>query len=276
MAMIAVRDVSVDIPIYDATGGSIRTFLLGKAVGGQLAQQGSHIVVRALRGITFEARDGDRIGLVGQNGAGKTTLLRVLCGTYPPNAGSVAVQGRVSPMLDNMLGMEPDATGFENIRICAMLRGMTRRQTDENMDDIAAFTELGDYLKMPVRTYSSGMLLRLAFAVSTVPQAEILLIDESIGVGDEHFFQKAYTRLHGLVSRSRILIVASHSQGLIKKLCNKALWLDGGTMVACDDVDRVLDAYSKRDPSLLSRHGHEGAETTRESPVPASTDGAPH
>jgi ABC-2 type transport system ATP-binding protein len=253
MAMITVQNVSVDIPIYDAAGGSIRKFLLGKAIGGQLAEQGSHVVVHALKDISFDAHEGDRIGLIGQNGSGKTTLLRVLCGTYPPTAGAIDVEGRISPMLDNMLGMESDATGFENIRICGMLRGMTARQIDENMDDIAAFTELGDYLKMPVRSYSSGMLLRIAFAVATVPQAEILLIDESIAVGDEHFVQKAYTRLHGLVSRSRILVVASHVQHVIKQLCNKALWLDGGTIVAFGDIDRVLNAYSKRDPGLLSQ-----------------------
>ena len=142
MALIAAHNVSIDIPIYDAGGGSIRKFLLGKAVGGQIAQQGSHVVVRALDDISFEAHDGDRIGLVGQNGAGKTTLLRVLCGTYPPTAGAIEVQGRVSPMLNNTLGMDGDATGFENIRICAMLRGMTQRQVDESMDDIVAFTEL--------------------------------------------------------------------------------------------------------------------------------------
>src|SRR5215472_15011451 len=247
MAIISAQNVSVDIPIYDAGGGSIRKFLLGKAIGGQLAREGSHVVVRALKGITFEARDGDRIGLVGQNGSGKTTLLRVLCGTYPPTAGTLNVEGRISPMLDNTLGMDADATGLENIRICALLRGMTPRQVDENMNDIVAFTELGDYLKMPVRSYSSGMLLRIAFAVATVPQAEILLIDESIGVGDEHFFRKAFARLNRLVSRSRILIVASHSQDVIRTLCNKALWLDGGAVVAYDSADRVLDAYSRQD-----------------------------
>src|SRR5215471_10530754 len=125
MAIIRAHKVSVDIPIYDAGGGSIRKFLLGKAIGGQLAQQGSHVVVRALKNVSFEAHDGDRIGLVGQNGAGKTTLLRVLSGTYPPSAGTVDVQGRVSPMLTTTLGMDADATGFENIRICGMLRGMT-------------------------------------------------------------------------------------------------------------------------------------------------------
>jgi ABC-2 type transport system ATP-binding protein/lipopolysaccharide transport system ATP-binding protein len=252
MAIISACNVSVDIPIYDAGGASIRKFLLGKAIGGQLAQQGSHIVVRALKDVSFEARDGDRIGLVGQNGSGKTTLLRVLCGTYPPTGGLLTVEGRISPMLDNSLGMEPDATGLENIRICGLLRGMTSRQIDESMDDITAFTELGDYLKMPVRSYSSGMLLRIAFAVATVPQAEILLIDESIGVGDEHFFRKAFARLNRLVSRSRILVVASHAQEVIRTLCNKALWLEGGAVVAYDSVDRVLEAYSRQDPSLLA------------------------
>src|SRR5215831_16464731 len=140
MAIITACNVSVDIPIYDAGGGSIRKFLLGKAIGGQLAQQGSHVVVRALKDVSFEARDGDRIGLIGQNGSGKTTLLRVLCGTYPPTGGALDVDGRVSPMLDNTLGMESDATGFENIRLCGLLRGMTSRQIDQNMDDIAAFT----------------------------------------------------------------------------------------------------------------------------------------
>jgi ABC-type polysaccharide/polyol phosphate transport system ATPase subunit len=252
MALIAVRNVSVDIPIYDAAGGSIRKFLLGKAVGGQIAQQGSHVVVRALHDVSFEARDGDRIGLVGHNGAGKTTLLRVLCGTYPPTAGEIDIQGRVSPMLNNTLGMDGDATGFENIRICAILRGMTQRQIDEHMDDIIAFTELGDYLKMPIRSYSSGMLLRLAFAVATVPLAEILLIDEAIGVGDAHFFKKAYARLNSLISRSRILVVASHMQQVITTLCNKALWMDGGRIVAYDEVTRILDAYAKRDPTLVA------------------------
>ncbi len=249
MTLIAVENLSVDIPIYDVTGASIRKFLLNTAIGGQLARQGSHLVVRALKNVSFEAHEGDRVGLVGQNGSGKTTLLRVLSGVYPPSQGTVDVLGRISPMLDNTLGMERDATGYENIRICGTLRGMTRREIEQNLEDIANFTELGDYLDMPVRSYSTGMLLRLAFAIATVQESEILLIDEAIVVGDQHFFQKAQVRLRNLITRSRILLVASHSQPVIQQLCNKALWLNGGVLMAYGDVDRVLEAYSKGDPA---------------------------
>jgi ABC-type polysaccharide/polyol phosphate transport system ATPase subunit len=250
VAFIRAIDVSVDIPVYDVAGGSIRKFLLHNAVGGQLAQQGSHLVVRALSDINIDARDGDRIGLIGRNGSGKTTLLRVLSGAYPPSAGRIDIGGRVSPMLDTTLGMERDATGYENIRICGTLRGMTRQQIENNLDDIAAFTELGSYLGMPVRSYSSGMQLRLAFAIATVQEAEILLIDEAIAAGDEHFLAKAQERLHKLVRKSRILLVASHSAAVIRELCNKALWLNGGTVMGFGEVDRVLGAYHKEDPML--------------------------
>jgi ABC-type polysaccharide/polyol phosphate transport system ATPase subunit len=252
VALIVVQNLSVDIPVYDITGASIRKFLLSTAIGGQLAQHGSHIVVQALKNVSFEAHDGDRIGLIGPNGSGKTTLLRVLSGAYPPSEGTVDVFGRISPMLDNTLGMERDATGFENIRICGALRGMTRRQIQDNLADIARFTELGHYLEMPVRSYSNGMQLRLAFAIATMQESEILLIDETIAVGDQYFMQKAQARLLKLVSRSRILLVASHSEAIIRQLCNKALWLNSGDLIAYGDVDQVLDAYAKNDPALAA------------------------
>ena len=143
MPTIELSNVSVDIPVYDVAGSSLRRAILGRAVGGRFAQSGTHVVVKALKGITFDAHDGDRVGLVGQNGSGKTTLLRVLSGVYPPTTGSVSVSGRVSPMLDTTLGMAGDATGFENIRISGALWGLTRRQIDASMDDIIQFTELG-------------------------------------------------------------------------------------------------------------------------------------
>jgi ABC-2 type transport system ATP-binding protein len=259
MTAIIVKDLSVDIPIFDVASSSIRQLLLRRAVGGQVAQQGSHVVVNALKQIGFEARDGDRIGLVGPNGAGKTTLLRVLADIYPPTTGTVEVVGRVSPMFDNNLGMNADATGLENIRLCGLLWGLTPAQIENSIDDIAEFTELGGYLNMPVRTYSQGMQMRLAFAIVTIREPEILLLDESIGVGDAQFFDKASARLQSLVDRSRILVVASHSDPMIRRLCNKAIWLHAGRLMQYDEVDRVLEAYSKNEARPVT----ENIEETR-------------
>jgi ABC-type polysaccharide/polyol phosphate transport system ATPase subunit len=251
MPAIELIDVSVDIPVYDVGGSSLRRMILGRAVGGRFAQSGTHVVVNALKGISFDAHDGDRIGMVGQNGSGKTTLLRVLSGVYPPTSGSVSVSGRVSPMLDTTLGMADDATGFENVRISGALWGLTRRQLDASMDDIVEFTELGDYLKMPVRTYSQGMHLRLAFAIATLREPDILLLDEVIGVGDAGFYQKAFARLMNLVQKSRIFFVASHSNAIIRQLCNKAIWLHKGNLIIYDEVDKVLNAYEREDPETI-------------------------
>jgi ABC-2 type transport system ATP-binding protein len=248
MSTIQLTDVSVDIPVYDVAGSSLRKAILGRAVGGRFAQAGTHVVVHALKNITFQASDGDRIGLIGQNGSGKTTLLRVLSHVYPPTGGTLFVSGRVSPMFDTTLGMAGDATGLENIRICGALWGLSRRQIEAGLDDVTQFTELGDYLKMPVRTYSQGMQLRLAFAIATLREPDILLLDEVIGVGDASFYQKAFARLLNMVRRSRILFVASHSQSIIQQLCNKAIWLHNGSLVAYGDVETVLTEYDKGDP----------------------------
>jgi ABC-type polysaccharide/polyol phosphate transport system ATPase subunit len=248
MSTIQLTNVSVDIPVYDVAGSSLRKVILGRTVGGRFAESGTHVVVHALKNITFQASDGDRIGLVGQNGSGKTTLLRVLSHVYPPTSGTVAVSGRVSPMFDTTLGMSGDATGLENIRICGALWGLTRRQVEAGLDDVAQFTELGDYLKMPVRTYSQGMQLRLAFAIATLREPDILLLDEVIGVGDANFYKKAFERLLNLVRKSRILFVASHSRDIIGKLCNKVIWLHQGTLIAHGDAETVLSAYDRGDP----------------------------
>jgi ABC-2 type transport system ATP-binding protein len=207
--------------------------------------------VSALKNINFEAHDGDRIALVGDNGSGKSTLLRVISRVYPPTSGTVNILGNVSPMFDATLGMNMDATGFENIQIAGTIWGMTRSQVKNSVDDIADFTELGEYLKVPVRTYSNGMMLRLAFAIATVRDPEILLIDEIIGVGDMGFFEKAFTRLQKLVERSRILIVAAHDHNILRRLCDKAVWLSHGTLVQYGGIDGVLAAY--RNPQARAR-----------------------
>jgi ABC-type polysaccharide/polyol phosphate transport system ATPase subunit len=245
LVAIRVADVSIDIPVYDVASTSLRRLILGRTVGGRFAQSGTHVIVHALKNISFEAHDGDRIGLIGNNGSGKTTLLRALADVYPPTSGTVHVNGRVSTMFDATLGMYEDSTGFENIRVSGILWGLTRSQIEASMDDIIEFTELGDYLNLPLRTYSSGMKLRLAFAIATLRQPDILLLDEVIGVGDAGFYQKAYSRLQSLVRLTRILVVASHADAIIRQLCNKVIWLRNGELVAYGDVGEILEAYQK-------------------------------
>jgi ABC-type polysaccharide/polyol phosphate transport system ATPase subunit len=243
MASIILSNASVEIPVFAVGNNSLKTTLLRKAVGGKFAQAGSNLVIDALSDVSIEVRDGERIGLVGQNGAGKTTLLRVMAGVYPPTSGTVHISGRVSPMFDISLGMSPDSTGIENIKVCGALWGLSRAEIAAGIDDIFEFTELGDYLKIPVRTYSAGMLLRLSFAIATLRQPEILLLDEVIGVGDASFMAKAKARLQKIVSRAQILVVSSHSNDIIRDLCEKAIWLDKGSIAAFGAVDEVLAAY---------------------------------
>lgn len=246
MVAIFLNDVGVNIPIFDVSRASLKKALIGRAIGGRFGQSGSHVTVSALKNINLEAHDGDRIAIVGDNGSGKSTLLRVVSRVYPPTSGSVNIVGNVSPMFDATLGMSVDATGLENIQIAGTIWGMTRWQIKNSVDDIADFTELGDFLKVPVRTYSNGMMLRLAFAIATIRDPEILLIDEILGVGDAGFFEKAFRRLQKLVERSRILMVAAHVDDVLRRLCDKAVWLSHGNLVAYGALDSVLAAYHKQ------------------------------
>ena len=251
VASILVKDVSVDIPIYDVRSASLKKMVLSRAIGGRFAQAGSHVSVSALKSISFAAHHGDRIALVGNNGSGKSTLLRVLSEVYPPTTGSVQVTGRISPLFDATLGMSMDATGWENIRMCGRLWGLTRGEVEDSIADIVDFTALGDYLSVPVRTYSTGMMLRLAFAIATVRDPDVMLIDEIIAVGDGKFFEKALARLRGVAERSSILFVASHADDILRMLCNKAIWLQNGTLMAYGGINEVIVAYR----SVQTDHG---------------------
>lgn len=242
MATIILRNLCVDIPVFDVGRASIRKALLGRAIGGRFAESNSHVIVNALRNIDLEAHDGDRIALVGDNGSGKSTLLRVIARVYPSTSGTATIIGEVSPMFDATLGMSMDATGLENIQIAGTIWGMTRAQIKASIGDIVEFTELGDYLKFPIRTYSNGMMMRLAFAIATMREPEILTIDEIIGVGDATFFEKAFARLLRLVERSRILIIAAHQDDMLRRLCNKALWLSHGSLRAYGEIQEVFSA----------------------------------
>jgi lipopolysaccharide transport system ATP-binding protein len=234
-ALVRAENVVVEFPIFNASHRSLKKAVLHMTTGGRLTPDAGHRVrVRAIDNASFEFRPGDRIGLIGHNGAGKTTLLRVLSGVYAPVSGTLETRGRIVSLLDISLGMDSEATGYENIFLRGVLMGLKPREIREKLDEIADFSELGDYLNMPVRTYSSGMSLRLAFAVSTVIDADILLMDEWLAVGDENFKQKAADRMARMVANSHILILASHSKNLIRQSCNRLLFLEHGIVKELD------------------------------------------
>jgi len=245
VASIDLKHVGVLFPIYDASSRSLKKRLIGGAAGGKVEERKAHepTVVRALTDISMHIEHGDRIGLVGHNGAGKTTLLRVLAGVYEPTEGTVEVQGQTAPLFDISLGMDPESTGYENIMLRGLFLGMTRRQIDAKVDEIAAFTELGDFLGLPLRTYSSGMRMRLAFAVATSIHPDILLLDEGIGAGDASFMAKAKDRLDDFATRAAIIVLASHSEPLIRRMCTKAALLQQGRLVAFGPVADVMAQY---------------------------------
>jgi ABC-type polysaccharide/polyol phosphate transport system ATPase subunit len=241
---IRVDSLSVEFPIYDAHARSLRNTLVNLGTGGKVrADSRRQVMVTALEDVSFSLRDGDRLGIVGHNGAGKTTLLRALAGIYEPTRGSVLCRGHVAPLFDITLGMDQDATGYENIRIRGLFLGMSKAEIDAQIDEIVGFSELGQYIHMPIRTYSTGMRVRLAFAIATAVRPDILLLDEMIGAGDARFIERAEQRLGEFLNRAQIMVLASHSNSIIRKLCNKALLLHHGKLVGFDTVDEVLKAY---------------------------------
>jgi len=244
---IETRDAWVEFPIFDAKTRSLKKAFLGKA-GGTIGRNSENVVViEALRDITLSLRMGDRVGLVGHNGAGKSTLLRLLAGIYEPTRGRTVVRGRVAPVFDLGVGMDPEITGYENIIIRGLFLGQTRKQMAAKVDEIADFTELGEYLSMPLRTYSTGMRVRLAMGVVTSIDPEILLLDEGIGAVDAEFLKKAQSRLQALVERSGILVFASHSNEFLARLCKTAMWIDHGTVKMTGGIEEVVRGYEGED-----------------------------
>jgi ABC-type polysaccharide/polyol phosphate transport system ATPase subunit len=247
LTSVVLEDVTVDFPIYGVLK-SVRTELFARAIGGFIRRerpQQKRVVIRALDRVSLELAHGDRLGILGHNGAGKSTLLRVLAGVYEPTAGRVVIDGVVSPLFTSSPGLDLDDTGYENIVTCGLLLGLSPNAVRAKIDDIAEFTELGDYMSLPVRTYSAGMLMRLCFAIATAIEPEILILDEGLGAGDARFAERARHRLNALIERSSILALASHSEILIRSLCNRALLLESGRVVAAGDVEDVIDTYRK-------------------------------
>lgn len=229
---IKLDNVSVRFPIYDAKQRSFKQTMLNAATGGKIIQNtGKFTEIEALKNINLDIREGDRVALIGHNGSGKTTLLRVLAGVYAPVEGSISIKGKITSLLDSMLGMDGEATGIENIKLRGLFLGLRPKQTESLIDEIVEFSELGDFINMPVRTYSSGMVLRLAFAISTSTQPEILLMDEWMSVGDEKFKNKAEKRLEEFVDKAGILVMATHDHGLADRVCSKSIYLEHGCII---------------------------------------------
>lgn len=221
MALIKLDQASVEIPIYSNHKRSIKNSFLKKFMKGKDLPQS----VKAINNITLHLKDGDRLGVMGPNGSGKSTLLRMLAGVYSPTSGRIEVKGRVAALIDISMGMDSEATGYENIRLRGIMMGLSLKKIRSIEEEIADFSGLGDFLTMPIRTYSSGMHMRLGFAISTAVEADIILMDEWLSVGDSEFMLKAEKRLENFIKRSSILVIASHSDELIRKTTNQILRL---------------------------------------------------
>lgn len=248
MTSIHLKDVAVEYPIPHFRNRSLVGAVKNAAIGGLIGR--SKIpTVRALNGVTMSLKEGDRLGLLGRNGAGKTTLLKVMAGILPPTKGSVRVEGRISPLVSIQLGLDGEATGYENIRIRGRFMGQSDEQIAKALPEIAQFTELESYLHLPLKTYSSGMRTRLAFATATAFEPEVLIMDEWLGAGDREFRDKATRRLRGLIERAGLFVFASHSRDWHERICNKGAIIDKGQLVFFGDIEEafaVLDAEPKQ------------------------------
>lgn len=243
MAKIQLTDVSVDYPLQHLQNRSFIGAMKDAAVGGTI-KVGKTVYIRALDGISFELKDGDRLGLLGRNGAGKTTLLKTMAGILPPVEGRVRVEGRISPLISMMLGLDSEASGYENIRIRGRLMGFRDEQIEAITAEVAAFTELEDYLHLPLKTYSSGMRARLTFGASTAFKPEILILDEWLGTGDIEFRNKAAKHLLSLIDSAGIFVFATHSRDLHKRISNKGAVLNKGRVLFFGDIE---DAFEFQD-----------------------------
>jgi ABC-type polysaccharide/polyol phosphate transport system ATPase subunit len=246
MARVILNNVDLDFPIYGTQHRSLRNAIYQRSTGGIIQRDGENndrVVVRALSGISMRLEEGDRLGLIGHNGAGKSTLLKAIAGIYEPIRGSIMVEGSVTPLFDMMPGLDIEDTGYENIFTSGMLLGMSRDFIERKIPEIEEFCELGEYLSLPVRTYSAGMMMRLGFALVTALDPGVLLMDEGFGAADLRFAERSAERMNEFIGRSRIMVIASHSDAMIASICNKAAWLNEGRLIKIGPVGEILDKY---------------------------------
>ena len=246
MSRVTVERLTIEFPLFSAESRSLKSAALSLLGRGSFDRAATH---RALDHVSFEIAPGDRLCLIGLNGAGKTTLLRAIAGILPPTEGRVEIEGRVTPLLDFATGFEMELTGYDNIIARGLFLGYSVAEMRRRRSAIADFADLGRYIHQPVKVYSSGMFLRLAFAIATAIDPDILVIDEIVGVGDQAFAARAQARMIELIGRGSIVILATHALTLASELCNTGLWLERGRIVRHGDIRSVIAAYAAAVPA---------------------------
>lgn len=243
---ISLESVTLDYPIYDNGPSLFSNTLISIASAGMISANAKHQYVRALDNISINLRPGDSLGIIGGNGAGKTTLLKTLAGIFHPSNGRRLVSGRIATLLSTGFGLDEDCTGYENITLGGITLGFTRKQISERILEISEFTELGNFLNLPLRAYSAGMRARLAFAISTAIYPDILIIDEGIGAGDKNFYDKARKRFEDFSQNSKILVLASHDDDLLERFCNKSIVMHHGQIKFSGPLKEGLSYYKEK------------------------------
>lgn len=239
--MIKVEDVSIRFKINHLKIASLKEYAIAF-----LKKELKYEDFWALKDVSFEIEKGEVVGIIGHNGAGKSTLLKIITGILQPTTGKVIVKGNIVPMLELGSGFDHELTGRENIFLNGAILGYTENFLKEKYDEIVEFSELAKFIDMPIRQYSSGMLMRLAFSIATVVNPEVLIVDEILSVGDADFQEKSKKRMNELMSGGTTVLFVSHALSQIEELCNKVIWLDGGKIKMIGDVKEVCDKYSNR------------------------------
>ncbi|MFT3729162.1 MAG: ABC transporter ATP-binding protein [Terricaulis sp.] len=245
MASITLEDASFWYPLFDSTGRSLKVSVMRQFAGGDGNRPGGIVEVQALSNVSLQLRDGDRVGLIGRNGAGKSTLLRVLAGLFHPQRGGLKIEGRVVPLITRGLGIQGELSGMQNIEVPMRLLGATEAEIKRAKHDVPEWSGLGDFIHLPVRTYSDGMRARLLFGLSTAVRGDILVMDEWLSAGDADFVAKAQKRLTDLLETTRIVVLSSHSLEIVRRICNLVVWMERGQVMMTGTPDVVLPAYLK-------------------------------
>jgi ABC-2 type transport system ATP-binding protein/lipopolysaccharide transport system ATP-binding protein len=245
MSFVHAANVSVSYPVFTAASQSLKTRILSRMTGGRIDVKSARLLeIQAVDHVSFTIKPGDRVALLGHNGSGKSTLLRTIAQIYHPCSGRMQVEGKIAALFDTCFGLDFEANGYENIVLRSLLLNLARDEIDAKIEDIVEFSEIGEFVNMPLRTYSAGMVARLAFAIATSVDADILLIDEGIGVGDAAFMNKADDRLKQFIERSQIVVLASHIEKLVSAICTRGIVMRKGRVAFDGDIDAALDFYN--------------------------------